>query len=88
MSDTTWRVKITEALHENNETWVDTIKCTLTEDELNIQFDDGYGHAEGPPFTLWTKKRVYFPTTYDGAEGVASVPRHPCNEVMYHIGGE
>ena len=29
------------------------------------------------PFTLWTKKHVYFPAMYDGSVWVTSVPRNP-----------
>lgn len=47
-------------------------------------FDDGFGGAEGAPFTMWTPNHVYFPTEYDGAEGVASTPRNPCSTVTRH----
>ena len=52
---------------------------------LDIEFDDGYGVAEGCWFTVWTAKRVYFPKEYDGAEGVRSAPRDPCDEAMRHV---
>ena len=41
---------------------------------LQIGFDDGYGSNNGRPFIMYTKKRIYFPVCYDGAEWVASVP--------------
>lgn len=68
------------------ETRKDIISYTLTEEELDIPFDDGYGGTEGKPFTLWTKNRVYFPVQYDGAEWVDSVPRNPCDEATKHLG--
>lgn len=55
---------------------------------LDREFDNGYGGAEGMPFTLWTEERVYFPVVYDGAEWVASVPRNPCDEATDHVGGQ
>ena len=63
------------------------IACTLTDDELNTEFDDGYGGIEGEPFTAWGEKYVYFPATYDGSEWVGRVPRNPCNDKTVHIGG-
>lgn len=56
-------------------------------DFLARKFDSGYGCSEGFPFTAWTKTRVYFPVVYDGAEWVESVPRDPCSEITYHLGG-
>ncbi len=63
------------------------IRCTLTEDQMRVRFDDGFGGVEGRPFTAWTATRVYFPTDYDGAESVASAPRNPCDEPTQHVGG-
>ena len=54
---------------------------------MDVEFDESYGIKEGPSFTLWTKKRVYFPVQYDGSEWVGSVPRDPCNEITRHMGG-
>ena len=34
-----------------------------------------------PPFTVWTKDRVYFPVVYSStSRWVESVPRNPCQE--------
>lgn len=63
------------------------IACTLTEEELDVVFYDGFGVAEGKPFTAWTERRVYFPAMYDGSVWVASVPRNPCDEATEHVGG-
>ena len=68
--------------------WENVVKCTLTEAELDVPFDSGYGGSRGKPFTLWTKTRVYFPVVYDGAEWVSSVPRDPCDAPTLHVGGE
>ena len=84
---TTWRIMINKALKERGETWVDVVHCTLTEPELDTPFSRGYGGVDGKPFTLWTKRRVYFPACYDGAEWVESVPRDPCDEPTRHVGG-
>jgi len=84
---TTWSRELIEALAGNGETWEDVIETTLTQEEMYSEFDDGFGLAEGCPFTLWTNEYVYFPVQYDGSEWVASVPRNPCNEPTQHIGG-
>ena len=50
-------------------------------------FYDGHGLEEGCPFTVWTRRRVYFPACYDGAEFVSSVPRNPVSKPAIHVGG-
>ena len=80
-----WRDMLTTALAERGETWADVIEHTLSRAELDARFDNTYGCVEGPPFTLWTSRCVYFPTEYDGSEGVASVPRHPTGEKTRHV---
>lgn len=83
----TWKELITTELTNQGETWQDVKSCTLTESELHIEFDDGYGGVEGKPFTLWTRKRVYFPICYDGAEWCASVSRIINKTPTDHLGG-
>lgn len=51
------------------------------------RFDAGHRLVNGWLFTIWTADRVYFPACYDGAEWIASVPRHPCAEAVEHVGG-
>lgn len=84
-SRTTWRRAITVVLAEHGETWADVVACTLDDAGLDAEFDPSYGLVEGKPFGLWTKRRVYFPVCYDGAEFVASVPRDPSGPID-HIG--
>lgn len=84
---TTWRRELIEALAEHGESFADIVRTTLSETELDKEFDPGYGCTEGVPFTTWTNQRVYFPWTYDGAEGVASVSRDPSDEKTTHVGG-
>ena len=76
------------------ERWLEDEDCYPTDPEmhhpppsLGRKFDDGYGGPEGCWFTVWTTNRVYFPTVYDGAESVRSVPRNPCEEATPHVGG-
>lgn len=85
---TTWRELITEEMRGHNESWENVVSCTLTDEGLNKKFDDDYGLSKGVPFTLWTKKRVYFPAVYDGSEWVASVSRDPDGKPTFHVGGE
>jgi len=54
---------------------------------LDAEFDDGYGGPEGCHFTVWTKKRVYFPVVYNGGEWASSVSREPDRVATEHIGG-
>lgn len=54
---------------------------------LDVQFDNGYGLIDGPNFTAWSERRVYFPVDYDGSEWVASVPRNPAEVATKHVGG-
>ena len=81
-----WRVLLTEALSEQGETWGDVEAGTLTDLQLDVPFDSGFGEAEGAEFTLWTARRVYFPVVYDGAEWVGSVSRHPDGRPTPHLG--
>ncbi len=85
---TTWRNKLAEAFADNHDDWALIEGMTLTDADLDQEFDPGYGSAEGCPFTVWTAKFVYFPWVYDGAEGVESVPRHPNGEAKGHVGGQ
>jgi hypothetical protein len=62
---TTWRKEIQCILDSINEP---IIACTLSEDELDVEFDEGYGGSEGEPFTAWTENYVIFPVVYDGSE--------------------
>lgn len=86
MSMTTWRDEITGALEANDETWGDVEACTLSPEELDREFDGGFGEVLGVPFTLWTKKAVYFPCSYDGAEWCGFVSRHPDGKPTSHMG--
>jgi hypothetical protein len=88
MSKTNWRTMIGANMAEHGESPDDIVSCTLTDTELDETFDNGFGGSEGKPFTLWTKKRVYFPVVYDGAEWVASVSRRPNGKATPHVGGE
>jgi hypothetical protein len=84
----TWRKLLAEVLAQNDESWSDIEATTLSDQQLDREFDAGYGGSEGDPFTVWTAKRVYFPAVYDGAEWVAFVSRHPDNKPTCHVGGE
>lgn len=83
----TWKALITEELQLQGESWDDIVSITLTQDELNKEFDNSFGIAEGEPFTAWTARRVYFPVCYDGSEWVKSVSRDPDGQPTAHCGG-
>lgn len=82
----TWRELIKDETDARNNDVI--IASTLTEEQLDQQFDDGYGGSEGIPFTAWSETRVYFPVVYDGKEWVGSLPRNPSDEVTYYQGSQ
>lgn len=86
--EASWRELIGHEMERCGESWGEVEACTITDVELDRRFDSGFGGTEGSPFTLWTKRRVYFPVVYDGAEWVASVPRNPTLEHTEHVGGQ
>ena len=83
-----WKKLIQYEMELQGETFEDVVECTLTDEELVVEFDGGFGCSWGKPFTLWTTHRVYFPVTYDGAEWVGSVSRNPDGKPTYHFGGQ
>ena len=84
---TNWKELIQHEMKKQGETFEDLVECTLNDEELVVEFDNGYGGEEGKPFTLWTNNRVYFPVVYDGSEWVGSVSRNPDGKPTYHLGG-
>jgi hypothetical protein len=83
---TTWGKLIEEAMKKRGETLADIESITLSPEETDVPFDNGYGSTEGRPFTAWTAKTVYFPVCYDGVEWVGSVSRHPDGKPTDHQG--
>jgi len=83
----TWKEMLSDALEDNGESWDDVEANTMTEEEMAKEFYSGFGAPEGCPFTVWTKRSVYFPVNYDGSESVGSVSRHPDGVPTLHIGG-
>jgi hypothetical protein len=83
----TWTQLIEDAFSYNHDTWADVVSSTLSEVEVNEEFDNSFGGTNGRPFTLWTTKRVYFPVMYDGSEWVESVSRNPDGVKTEHVGG-
>jgi hypothetical protein len=88
MEMTTWRKEIVDAMEEVYDSWDNVVGCTLSDGELDVEFNADFGTVEGQAFMLWTKSRVYFPVVYDGSEWVSSVPRNPCEEKKQHVGGQ
>ena len=83
---TTWERKLRDAFGETGDDF-EKVVCTLEDEEMKRQFDDGYGGQNGSPFTAWGENYVYFPVCYDGAEWVGYVPRNPCDIETPHWGG-
>ncbi len=81
-----WGNKLAQAFSETGDDF-NNMETTLTNKELIQEFDDGFGGAEGVPFTCWGEKYVYFPVVYDGAEWVGYAPRNVCDIKTEHVGG-
>lgn len=73
MTSTSWRVLLDKERHSNSDT------STLIIYPENLDLDKGFEKVYGTPsdFGAWSETHVYFPICYQGAIGVASVPRHP-----------
>lgn len=88
----TWDDVESAALAPNVQPWWDDdderVASKKEAANFDADFDAGFGGAEGCFFTLWTKRRVYFPVVYDGAEWCESVPRNPCDQATKHVGGQ
>ena len=82
---TTWRKELENVCARGGDKFED-LAHTMTAEELDTEFDDGYGAPEGVPFTAWSEDWVYFPVVYDGLEWVGTVPRNPCNKKTAHMG--
>lgn len=83
---TTWHEQLKDAMERDGEDFAKRI-CTLDDEALRVDFDDGFGGTEGANFTAWGERWVYFPICYDGAEWVGHAPRNPCDIAMSHQGG-
>ena len=78
----TWRKALDEIRGDE-----ELIACTMTEEQLDTEFDPGWGGTEGCAFQAWTKTRVFFPLCYDGSEWVGEADRNPCDRAREHDGG-
>lgn len=83
---TTWRKEFEKIFEVTGDSF-DNIITTLSNEQLDAEFDDGYGGIEGMSFTAWSDNYVYFPVCYDGSEWIDYVPRNPCEIAVDHIGG-
>jgi hypothetical protein len=83
---TTWKELLESAFKITGDS-LDEVVCTLSKDELQIEFDDSHGMPEGKPFTAWSRNYVYFPACYDSKEWIDWVSRNPDNKPTEHIGG-
>lgn len=73
----TIREGIGEKMMENGETWSDVKTSTISNKDLDTEFENSYGMPSCNSFMVWTKKNVYFPVCYDGYIIFSSVPRNP-----------
>ena len=92
-----WRELIQTRMRRHGESFANVVDCTLTEEELNVQFyneegpftimaqccDDGTIPTVGKEFTLWTLNRVYFAVHCCEFQYAASVPRNPLQQTIF-----
>lgn len=83
---TTWRTELTTAMASQSDGGP-VLVFAPDESAFDVEFDPGYGGADGPPVLAWTASRVYFPVMYDGAEWMGSAPRNPTTKGQEHVGG-
>lgn len=72
-----WRREIEQAMHDEGESWDDYVA------HFGNDLDVRVTGLKTPCWTLWTRRRVYFPHDYDGHVTVRSAPRDPCDEGCY-----
>ena len=81
-----WHDMLNERMTELGDNFTERV-CTLSDEDMKVEFDDGYGGVEGKAFTAWGQNYVYFPICYDGSEWIGYAPRNPCDMTMEHQGG-
>lgn len=86
MDPTTWRKLLDEARSDAKDS-SPVVSVAPAEEVLDVEFDPGYGLSKGENVLVWTKKRVYFPVVYDGAEWLGPAPRNPTKSGQEHVGG-
>ena len=84
---TTWKEKIQIEMDLYGESLSDIVSSTISEDEMNKEFNNSYGLIKSITFTVRTANRIYFPAGYDGAEWCVSVSRNQGGKPTAHIGG-
>ena len=82
---TTWREELKEKFRVTGDSF-EHLVITITDAELDREFDDDFGSAEGTPFTAWSDNYVYFSREYDGADYIDYVERHPKSLYMVDDG--
>ena len=85
---TTWNKMLKEICEKDGEEFANLKVFVEKDGGMDKPFDNGFGGSEGPSFTAWGEKWVYFPIVYDGAEWIGHAPRNPCEIAMDHQGGE
>lgn len=82
-----WKTMLEDALKANRESWSDIESNTMSEADMDKQFNSDFGGVGGCAFTVWTTASVYFPVIYDGATWVGRVSRHPDGKPTTAQGG-
>ena len=89
----TWRENITKEMSRNGEAWDDAVSVSwdksadefLVNQGESVTLDSNvFWRAK---FTIWTKKRVYFPAVYEDHQWTESVSRDPDGVATGPVGG-
>ena len=84
---TTWKELILIEMEKYNETLDDIISNTMSEEEMNKEFDNEWGGNSAYYFTIWSKTRIYFSAVNDGVFNlVESISRNPNNKAILCCG--
>lgn len=81
-----WYDLLKQAMLKDGEDF-DSCVCTMDENELKAEFNNGFGNVRSQPFLAWGVHWVYFALQYDGLSFVGHAPRNPTNQVLPHQGG-
>lgn len=84
---TTWRTLLELALSRTGDKFKD-LTISLSDEELDREFDSSFGAQEGQDFTAYSKDWVYFNYEYDGSDFIINVPRNPERDKTFYINGK
>jgi len=73
---TTWRKELEEHFKRTGDS-LDNMTITISDEELDLEFNNGFGRPEGAHFMAWSDHYIYFNYEYDGSDFIICRERHP-----------